>query len=414
MLTAWLTWGAAATAMSLGMTLGLSAGAKASLVAQLSPGSWLAGGALTLVYATVGLFLQLRVPGNAVGWLFLTIGLASGLGNLAFGYVAVNSGDATESIPTTVAAVAWLNNFVAPVWSWAAILLVVVFPHGRPRSGRGARLVAGATIASLLLAIVFAVAPGPLFFFPAIDNPYGVGGAFGEALRFGVPLTMALEIALIFGAAWDMLLRYRTAESIERQQLKWFAFAAAIWAVGVTIYVVSADAALQPGSRLGELTWLLLVVSAAFLPIAAGLAILRYGLYQIDTIIGRTVIYGAVTAILAGLYTASIKLVQSVFVTATGNESDAALVITTLVVATSFTPVKGWLERRVERRYKADAPKEAGVTGDAAAVTDDALTGRMEEVARRVVLEVLETRGRRPPRAERRPPERDPPPEPTS
>jgi hypothetical protein len=93
-------------------------------------------------------------------------------------------------------------------------------------------------------------------------------------------------------------------------------------------------------------------MAMGFLPLAIGLAILRYRLYEIDRIVNRALVYGALTAILAGLYAASIRLFQALFVTVTGEGSDAALVLTTRVLATSFTPIKRRLEAIVERRYR--------------------------------------------------------------
>jgi hypothetical protein len=111
-----------------------------------------------------------------------------------------------------------------------------------------------------------------------------------------------------------------------------------------------AGSAYEPGSTASTAAWLVICLGAIVIPIAATIAILRYHLYDIETIIGRTLVYGGLTAILAGMYAAAIRLFNWLFVEMTGESSDAALVLTTLVLATTFTPIKGWLEARVAAR----------------------------------------------------------------
>jgi hypothetical protein len=133
-------------------------------------------------------------------------------------------------------------------------------------------------------------------------------------------------------------------------------------------------------------------------------AITRHHLYDIDTIIGRTFAYGALTAILAGLYAASVRLFNAMFVTTTGENSELALVLTTLVLATTFTPIKSRLERLAARRFKPDASREADAHAEAgafsvrdadttasatAALDPSALDARIEAIARRVAREEL-------------------------
>jgi len=119
---------------------------------------------------------------------------------------------------------------------------------------------------------------------------------------------------------------------------------------------------LPPDSPLGEAILVAFLVSAALPPIALFVSITRYRLYDIDTILSRAFVFGTLTAILAGVYTASIRLFNSLFTALTGENSDAALVITTLVIAASFTPIKRRLEAFVERRFR--APESLGLVTD--------------------------------------------------
>ena len=110
-------------------------------------------------------------------------------------------------------------------------------------------------------------------------------------------------------------------------------------------------------SPISDIAWALGFLCIALLPVAIGIAITRYHLYDIDGIINRTIVYGALTAILAGLFTASITLSQRTFSAVTGERSDAAIVVTTLVVVAAYTPVRKWLEAVVDRRFKFESPR---------------------------------------------------------
>jgi hypothetical protein len=141
-------------------------------------------------------------------------------------------------------------------------------------------------------------------------------------------------------------MRYRRGSPTEREQLKWFASAVAL----TVIFVLPA----VPGTPFGaiaEIAWLLGVVSFMLIPVAIGIAILRYRLYDIDRIINRAFVYVPLTAIVAGIYTASIALSQRLLA-AMGQKSDMAIVLTTLVVVVVFTPIKNAVQATVDRRFK--------------------------------------------------------------
>jgi hypothetical protein len=177
--------------------------------------------------------------------------------------------------------------------------------------------------------------------------------ALGYLVQFGA-ICVALASAVI---------RYRRAVGDVRQQLKWTAFAG--------MFLIFTAPAGFSGNPIGAV---LLTANAFLACVAIAVAILRYRLYEIDVIINRTLVYGALSAVLAGVYTASITLSQRVFMAVTGERSDAAIVLTTLIVASTFTPLKGRLQAMVDTRLKtarpAAAPTEAGrsASADAAEV----------------------------------------------
>jgi hypothetical protein len=151
----------------------------------------------------------------------------------------------------------------------------------------------------------------------------------------------ALYVAAALVAGTSVVVRYRRAAIEQRQQIKWFAFA------GI-MFVPGAIAGLSP-----LLVGQVFLLACAFFAVAAiAIAILRYRLYEIDLIINRTLVYGALSAILAGIYTASITLSQRIFTAVTGERSDAAIVLTTLIVVSLFTPLKTKLQETVDRRLK--------------------------------------------------------------
>ena len=169
--------------------------------------------------------------------------------------------------------------------------------------------------------------------------------------------------------------RYRRAHGDERLQMKWLAYAA--------FFLPFAAAAAFSGLPYGPVA---LVACGLFAAAAVAIAILRYRLYEIDIIINRTLVYGALSAVLAGVYTASITLSQRLFMAVTGERSDAAIVLTTLIVAATFTPLKSRLQASVDARIKA-APPGGAMAAPAAAMTD--VLDTVEDRLRRIVREEI-------------------------
>jgi hypothetical protein len=184
------------------------------------------------------------------------------------------------------------------------------------------------------------------------------GGAHEGFTSVYKALLYAASPWLLIAVALAVLLRLRRAVGVERQQVKWFAYAAAIFAIAgllnvstlaidVPLWVEWANLAIFP-------------VAGTTIPIAIGIAILRYRLYDIDVLINRTLIYGSLTATLAALYFGGIVILQRVFVMLTGEKSTLAVVASTLVIAALFNPlrrrIQGFIDRRFYRR-KYDARK---------------------------------------------------------
>jgi hypothetical protein len=368
----------------------------ASIVVMLAshdgvPISDVASLAAFFVFATVGVVLAARLPGNAVGWILAIVGVTAAVHRALGVYVTIA---ATGEPLAGVALAAWLDS-----WSWAisfgpaVILLPLVFPSGHLPTGRERALLWIATAIFVLGPLAIAFTPGPFFSLPSVDNPFGIA-PLGPLLRaVGAPLVLLSVIPIVACAAVPVL-RFRRAEADERHQLKWFAFA-----------VVALATSTLANAVVDDVLTVVVAICVALVPMAIGLAILRYRLYDIDVIINRTLVWVPLTALLGGLYAALVSLLQRVFVNVTGDRSDGAIIITTLVLAGLFTPARKVLDGIVDRRFRTTSP--SGPPRDevrtAALVDDPLLIDRMERIAERVARDVVRSerrasRANRPPR----------------
>ena len=291
-----------------------------------------------LTGATVGAIVLAQRPGNVIGRLFIAIGILASIQLLSEEYLAVGVIAAPGSLP----AVEWLAWSMNLLWIPQFVILIIfflIFPDGHLISPRWRAVLTLAVIAGAIGVLAAAFMPGPLTDFKRVSNPIG----FGSAAQYG-PAVAAFRVGLLVAfllAAWSLVIRYRSAGPVERLQLRWVAFAATIAAVLAPLGFIEQEA-----------TQALFILALCGLPIAAGVAILRYHLFEIDLLINRTLVYVTLTAILAGIYTATVTLMQRLFIALTGERSDAVFVLTTLVVVVVFTPVKNALQSIVDRRFK--------------------------------------------------------------
>ena len=301
---------------------------------------------VTLVYATVAALLIQRRLDSRVGWLLAGIGIVWAIQGYSVWYTAADLLGVAHHAGATFTA--WLAS-----WSWLpgqvsiAAVLPLFFPDGRlpSRRWRWALAVSGAGIA--LGAASLALQPGPLFLFPGVLNPYSNPAL--EPLVWIARLSFVLMAAGVVLAAVSVLVRYRRSQYRERQQLKWFAYAAAVAACTV-VTTILLRATFDPSADL-QLVAVAYWLSLGALPVAIGIAVLRHRLYDIDVLISRTFVYGSLLALAAGVYSASIRLFQYLFVQATGNKSDFAFVISTLILGAAFLPARKRIEQVADRWF---------------------------------------------------------------
>ncbi|MBI2172080.1 MAG: hypothetical protein HYU30_08710 [Chloroflexi bacterium] len=197
-------------------------------------------------------------------------------------------------------------------------------------------------------AVGVALAPGGFSNFSGVQNPFGITALSDVPILASIVLVpMVVAIAL---SAASLIVRFLRAETeVERHQLKWFAYAGALLAGTAVINQIEIAAR---GSSAESVSDPLVILGALGVPVAIGIAVLRYRLYDIDLVINRTLVYVPLTAVLAGLYIAAIGLTKSLFTDLAGQASDAAVAFTTVVVVALFTPVKNSLQVVVDRYFK--------------------------------------------------------------
>lgn len=316
-----------------------------------------------VTFAAVGWVLATRVPRNPIGWLFLVAGAALGL------MLPVNLlvGGVTESLRPANQAVIWLAwtrvVFSVPVTLTVLTIAGLIFPTGRLLPGRWRYGLWGAVLAGALFVLSGALDPRGLYAYPSLPNPTSLPMSAEGAVAAVRLLAVVIQVPCILmglGAVWH---RYQHGGPSVRAQLRWISYGVAIAGLGTLPYLFARYIVRVPND-LGEFVSAIAQLGACAFPITAAFAISRYRLFDVDVLIGRTLVYVPLSAACGGLYSAGIALFQRLFVAVTGETSDAAIALAILVVATAFTPLRRWLEGSVERRFPAMAiPTPAVVPG---------------------------------------------------
>lgn len=303
-----------------------------------------------ICYASVGGILAARLPANPIGWLLLAVGVALG-SMLPVNLLVTAAHDSLQPASTVVVWAAWARTtFGTPVVLALAVLMVHIFPDGHALPGWWRLGAWTAVAAGIVLMVTTAVDPVGLVTYPSIPNPvalpYSLHDVVG-ALRSGGVLMVIGSAIVAVAALWR---RHRIGDAICRAQLRWIVLAAAFTVAGAIPFVV-ARYMLRVTDSTGEVLSAIAQIGSCAFPLAAAFAISRYRLFDVDVVIGRTLVYLPLMAVLGGMYTSGIALFQRIFVAVTGSESEIAIVLTILVVASVFTPLRHSLEMLVDRRF---------------------------------------------------------------
>jgi hypothetical protein len=297
---------------------------------------WLEGVIGALGFAgipVVGALIASRLPANAYGWVWCLTGLAYAMADVARPLVRAVGGPLW---------VAW----AVQGWSFGCLVtlfvfLFLLFPTGRLPTHRWRWLArAAGTVAPLLMLLVpFTYDPAE----PATAGPWAVRGAAGRYLDQLTEVGVVAMFGLVLAAMSALVLRFRRAGAVERRQLTWFLYATVLNGLFLALDTVN---------LIPDRLFFAAVSAAAFalLPLAVGVAVLRYRLYEIDRIVSRTVSYGLLSALLVGLYLLVVTLLRPLLEPFTGN-STLAVAGSTLAVAALFNPARRRLQSVVDRRF---------------------------------------------------------------
>jgi hypothetical protein len=300
----------------------------------------------TVSFPLVGALIIQRRRYTRVAWLMIAIGIGLGIGFATYAYGSIGM-PPPPTYPFALGAVVLSQFFLVPVLASGTALLLLLFPTDtvlHPR-WRWVAVLSFSGLAAFLIGSTFHPGSLPDPNFATVPNPLALPPEFTELCdRLIVIGNIAMLAAAVLGAI-SLVLRYRRGDRVEQAQIRWIALFGSFVAAS---FVVASLQITPISDRAWELGFLFL----SCMPIAIGVAVTRYRLYEIDRLINRTLVYGSLTAILAGVFTAGIGLAQRLFIATTGEASDAAIVITTLIVATLYAPLRKRLEAVVDRRFK--------------------------------------------------------------
>ena len=301
---------------------------------------------LGVTFTLVGALLVVRRPENAVGWCMVLIGAGHALAGLtgAVTFSAVADGPAGAA---TAGFAGWLTVLFTMIGG-IVFGLGFIFPTGRGHTPAWDRLVRfGAVTFPFMVVLLFLVRPGPLQVFATIDNPFGVGPDFRSALGPQISaLSAASSVLFVPLLALSLVSRYRMSDAIGRQQLKWFVLALLVALGGIAVAGVGALIADEPP----EAGLVVFGFAGALVPIAIGIAILRYHLYDIDRLISRSLGYAFVTGVLAAVFAATAIGLSALLGSFAAGDTLAVAASTLLVVAL-FGPLRRRAQSAVDRRF---------------------------------------------------------------
>ena len=329
---AWLAWSLVGLSGAL-LVGGIAYGSTVDAIFTLAP---------LLTFSVVGAIIASRHPRNAIGWLFCGIGLVVGLSSLTGGYAEywLENKTGSKSLAETAA---WFSS-----WGWILLVfptsfILLLFPDGRLPSPRWRPVAWCAGLGIVGFVVSYATDAGPLEEFPQIVNPYG----FDSPVLGVVGVAGALVAGgSMVASAISLIVRMRRAGSEQRQQIKWLAYGGAV-VVG-TIFVGSVISIWS-----GPISIAIIGVALLGVPVFTGIAIVRHRLYDIDVVINLTLVYAILSATLAVVYFGSIVLLQRVFAGLTDQEKlpQLAIVVSTLVIAALFNPLRRRIQSFIDRRF---------------------------------------------------------------
>jgi hypothetical protein len=320
-----------------------------------------------LAFPIIGALVASRRPENPIGWICLASGLLFMLLAVTDSY-SIYGTASPGSVPFSVAVGTIGNQWLwVPTVGLLGIFLILLFPDGKLPSKRWRPLVWLSGVMIVLLSITEGLAPGPLENQGGVRNPFGL-----EELPWLVTVSYVVLPLLplcILASAVSMVLRFRRSRGEVRQQIKWFTFVVSfaglmffIVMISQVVIVLGSDANLPQTPLWVELLFSLAALGFAGVPISIGFAVLKYRLYDIDVVINLTLVYGSLTAALVTIYLGGVATTQAILraLTDQTEQPQLAIVVSTLVIAALFNPLRRRIQSFIDRRFyrrKYDARK---------------------------------------------------------
>lgn len=294
-------------------------------------------GEVVVSFGVVGAVVVTHLPDNRVGWLLWGSGAVLGWATAGTAYATHSAASCGGCLPATVPIAVLTNMAFGPVVGVVGIFVPLLFPNGRLPSPRWRPVAWFGIAATAMFTISIAVTPGPMS--GGIENPIGIDapGAQNGAIQI---VSLAGLCAAIVLALASVVWRFRHSGAIERQQLRWFEYAGVLMLAGLVVGLAGPF----------EAAWVVMFAGLGLMPLATGVAILRYRLYDLDRLVSRTIAYAVVTGGLILLYLAiNLGLTTAFSSLASGNT--VVVAASTMVVAVLFTPLRRRVQRLVDRRF---------------------------------------------------------------
>jgi hypothetical protein len=338
-----LAWFLCAVSVVLAAAAVVLAGANSGTGDQSLLEDFPVGAIIAFSFPVVGALIASRRPDNPVGWIFCVIGISQALVDFAYEYATYALVTEPGSLPGG-GLMSWVQTWAwVPGYAFMITFLLLVFPTGRLPSPRW-RPVAWISGLAIVIMIMPALAfwqyrgarlLGDIF---EIESSLGF---LGQMFAVGFPLLLVCGAASVV----SLIVRFRRSTGDERQQLKWFTYAAATLAV----FAIVVEGILGERTDLGILRTVFAFILIPAVPIATGIAILKYRLYDIDRIINKTLVFGLLSAILLAGYAGGILLLQSIL--PVPKDSQITVAASTLAMAALFGPLRARIQEIVDRRF---------------------------------------------------------------
>jgi hypothetical protein len=343
-LAVWATW---AVALGLGIL---------ALVEALPSGIGTAGFAaatllVVLPTVTVGALLVTRLPHHIVGWLLLAGGVSFAVGNgsgaLADYGLNVHPGSVPGAIWFAVLSQAMNGTFIGLLGGYVPLY----FPNGRLPSRRWWPVPVLAAVPTFVAPVTNLFVPFTPGTYPAdVQNPLVISGLGGQLIALFTTVSTPIGLVALVCVIASLLLRYRRARGVERAQIKWFAVAGVGVILAFLVAILTGGFTTGPLAIVANVAWIAALLGMAVVPLAIGIAVLRYRLYEIDRLISRSIGWGTLTVVLGAVFVGLVLALQAVLAPFTGS-NELAVAGSTLLVFSLFQPLRRRVQALVDRRF---------------------------------------------------------------